>query len=241
MTALSSAPRGFDPAVYFVTDTALCGDRGVVETVRQAVLGGVHTVQVRAKNESAAEAFELLVAVGQVCQGHATVLMNDRVDVYLAAKAAGAWVQGVHVGQGDLPVRWVRELVGSEAIVGLTANTAAHFDAIGALTPGTVSYAGVGVIRPTSTKADHPEPLGIDGFAGFALASSVPCVAIGGVRRDDLPAIRQAGGVGAAVVSLLCLAADPRREAELLVAAWNSPAADTTAPVARRVGERDNE
>ena len=95
------------------------------------------------------------------------------------------------------PVRCPRSLVrasstlGPDALIGLTANTPAHLEAVRALPAGTVDYLGVGVIRPTSTKPDHPAPLGIDGFARRRRASPLPCVAIGGVGVDDVAALRR--------------------------------------------------
>ncbi|UPO77062.1 thiamine phosphate synthase [Arthrobacter sp. Helios] len=213
--------------IYLVTDTAQCGARGVVDTVRAAVAGGIRTVQIREKHASAADFYALVLAVAQAVSdqaggGQTLVLVDDRVDIYLAAWAAGARVHGVHVGQSDLPAAAVRAIVGPDAVVGLTANTAAHLNAVRALTPGTVDHLGAGVIRPTSTKPDHPEPLGVAGFQAFAAESPVPCVAIGGIELADIPALRAAGASGAAVVSAICTAADPLRSARELVAAWNA-------------------
>lgn len=208
--------------IYLVTDTALCAPRGVVDTVRAAVAGGVTTVQVREKDASAADFYALVLAVSEAAANRATVLVDDRVDVFLAAKAAGAAVHGVHVGQTDLPADSVRTIVGPDAVVGLTANTPDHLDLLAGLPPGTVDYLGAGVIRPTRTKPDHPEPLGINGFADFAAGSPLPVVAIGGILLEDIAALRTAGASGAAVVSAICGAADPLRAATDLVRAWNT-------------------
>lgn len=208
--------------IYLVTNTAQCGARGVVETVRAAVAGGVETVQIREKDAPAADFHALVLAVAAAVGNRATVLVDDRVDIYLAARAAGAAVHGVHVGQHDLPVELVRTLVGPDAVVGLTANAPAHLDALRSLPPGTVDYLGTGVIRPTRTKADHPRPLGVDGFAAFAARAPLPVVAIGGIGQDDVAALRAVGATGAAVVSAICTAADPRQAAADLVRAWQS-------------------
>lgn len=208
--------------IYLVTDSGLCGARGVVETARAAVSGGVRIVQIREKNASAAELYDLVIRTAEAVGHSATVLVDDRVDVFLAARAAGAPVHGVHVGQGDLPVGRVRELVGAGTIVGLTANTPEHLARVHALPQGTVDYLGVGVIRPTSTKPDHPEPLGIDGFARIAAAAGLPCVAIGGIQPADVQGLRRSGAAGVAVVSAICAAGDPRQSAEDLVARWGS-------------------
>ena len=219
---LSAPPRALarSTGIYLVTDTAQCGRRGVAATAAAAVAGGVRTVQVREKHASAAEFYAQVLAVADAVGGRALVLVDDRVDIYLAARAAGARVHGVHVGQSDLPVSSVRALVGPDAVVGLTANTPEHLEAVRALAHGTVDYLGAGVIRPTSTKPDHPAPLGVDGFRAFAAAAPVPCVAIGGIGLPDLRGLRAAGASGAAVVSALCTAPDPRQSARKLVAAW---------------------
>ncbi|WP_337004197.1 bifunctional hydroxymethylpyrimidine kinase/phosphomethylpyrimidine kinase [Microbacterium sp. LB12] len=209
-----------DLSLYLVTDAELCGDRGVVETVRLAVEGGVRIVQLRDKTASDAEIVEQLVALSQVIDGRALLVVNDRLDAALAARACGARVDGVHLGQGDASVQRARETLGPEALIGLTANTAAHLDAVRALPPGTVDYLGVGVIRPTTTKPDHPEPLGIAGFGAFAASSPLPCVAIGGVGIDDTAALHEAGAAGLAVVSALCAADDPAVAAQEFRRRW---------------------
>ena len=145
-----------DLSLYLVTDPELCGDRGVVETVRQAVEGGVRIVQVRDKTATEAEIVEQLIAVSRAIDGRALLVVNDRLDAAVAARERGARVDGVHLGQGDASVRRAREVLGPDALIGLTANSAAHLEAVLALPVGTVDYLGVGVIRPTATKPDHP-------------------------------------------------------------------------------------
>jgi thiamine-phosphate diphosphorylase len=203
----------FDPGLMLVTDEAACAGRGVVETVREAVHGGVTAVQVRDKEADAADVLALVVRVAEACEGRAAVLVNDRVDVFLAARSLGAPVAGVHVGQSDLPVASVRTIVGPDAVVGLSAETPTHLAAVDALPPGTVTYLGVGVVRSTETKPDHPPPLGVAGFAGVAAASALPCVAIGGIRVEDVAPALAAGGAGVAVASAICAAPDARAAA----------------------------
>lgn len=211
-----------DLSLYLVTDPYLCGERGVVETVRRAVDGGVTVVQLRDKAASDADTVELLLALSEAIGGRARLVVNDRLDAALTARQRGARVDGVHLGQGDTSAAQAREALGPDALIGLTANTFAHLEAVQALPSGTVDYLGVGVIRPTATKPDHPEPLGIDGFAAFAARSTLPCVAIGGVGIDDTEALHAAGAAGLAVVSALCTAADPSSEAAHFRRRWRS-------------------
>ncbi|QOD43068.1 bifunctional hydroxymethylpyrimidine kinase/phosphomethylpyrimidine kinase [Clavibacter zhangzhiyongii] len=223
-----------DLSVYLVTDPALCGERGVPAVVAAAVAGGATAVQIRDKHASAADLLATVTAAADAIDAHASahpdaarplLVVDDRVDVVLAALARGARVDGVHVGQSDVPAALVRGMLDAASpdrrlVVGLTANTPAHVEAVRALPAGTVDYLGVGVIRPTSTKPDHPAPLGHDGFGIIAGLSPVPCVAIGGVDVDDVDAVAAAGGAGTAVVSAICAAEDPEAAARELAAAW---------------------
>lgn len=211
-----------DLSLYLVTDAELCGDRGVVETVRHAVEGGVRIVQLRDKEATDEETVEQLVALSQAIDGRALLVVNDRLGAAVAARERGARVDGVHLGQGDASVLRAREALGPDALIGLTANTAAHLDAVRALPAGTIDYLGVGVIRPTLTKPDHPVPLGVEGFRDFARRSALPCVAIGGVHIDDTEALRDAGAAGVAVVSALCAADDPAAVATRFLRRWRS-------------------
>ncbi|TFC04069.1 thiamine phosphate synthase [Cryobacterium adonitolivorans] len=207
-------------ALYLVTDTALCGARGVLATVIDAVVGGITTVQVRDKTGSDDAVLRLLLQVAGAVGDRTTVVVNDRVDVYLRALAEGAAVHGLHVGQGDEAVARVRDRVGPDAIVGITANTPAEFARVFELPAGTVDYLGVGVIRATVTKPDHPPVLGVPGFAKLASTSVLPCVAIGGVGLADVWPLRQAGAAGVAVVSTICAAPDARAAARALHREW---------------------
>ena len=220
-----SAPG--DVGVYLVTDPVLT-DRhgiGVLGVVRAAVDAGVRIVQVRDKDASARDLLALTAAVADAVGDRAVVVVDDRLDVALAARHAGHRVAGVHLGQSDVPVTAARALLGPDAHVGLTANTPAQLAVVAGLPRGTVDLLGVGVVHPTTTKADHPPALGHQGFAriaALARGAGVPCVAIGGVTLDDVAPLRAAGAAGVAVVSGICAAADPSAAAAAHVAAWSA-------------------
>src|SRR5690606_27877982 len=205
---------------HLVTDAALCGERGVIATVRAAVAGGVTVVQLRDKQATDADTVDLLMQLSHVIDGRALLLVNDRLAAVIDARARGARVDGVHLGQSDASVEQARALLGPEAVIGLTANTPAHLDVLRALPQGTVDYIGVGVIRPTTTKPDHPPAVGVDGFRALAASSPVPAVAIGGIGTADVCALRDAGAAGVAVVSALCAAEDPRAAARAFRRQW---------------------
>lgn len=201
-----------DWRLYLVTDTALCGAHGVPAVVEQAVDGGATVVQVRDPHASARELVALTRAVLTVVDGRVPVLVNDRVDVALAAGA-----DGVHVGQSDLDPESVRSIA-PDLIIGLSVSTTAETIAAQALP---VDYLGAGPIFATSTKPDAAAATGLDGLAAICAASSMPVVAIGGLSARNCPDVRRTGAAGVCVVSAICSADDARAAAAGLVAAWS--------------------
>lgn len=212
-----------DLAVYLVTDSDQCtaAGRTVPDTVARAVAGGVTIVQIRAKDLAARAFVDLAVAVAEIVPAHVPVLVNDRVDVYLAARARGAALAGVHLGQDDLRAPDARALIGSDAVLGLSAATPeelAEADALGDL----VDYVGIGAVHDTTSKRDAPAGIGVAEVGRLARSVTLPAVAIGGVRPSDLAALRAGGLDGAAVVSWICAAADPEAAAAELRGAWEA-------------------
>ncbi|MGJ9422570.1 bifunctional hydroxymethylpyrimidine kinase/phosphomethylpyrimidine kinase [Aeromicrobium sp. CF3.5] len=210
-----------DLSIYLVTDAAQVerGGRDLVDVVVEAVAGGVTAVQVREKHADVHDVVRLVEALSRRLPAHVALFVNDRVDVFLAARARGARVTGVHVGQQDLPVEEVRALVGPDAVIGLTANTPEDL-AAAETSPAGVGYVGIGIVRQTGSKFDAPPTLGVKGVAALARSCALPAVAIGGIVPDDLRALRSGGLAGAAVVSWVCASPDPRTAAAELARAW---------------------
>nr|WP_240897319.1 thiamine phosphate synthase [Kineococcus vitellinus] len=197
--------------MYLVTDTALCGPRGVPDVVRAAVAGGVSAVQVRAKDVGDRDRLALVRAVRAVLEGTGVALLvDDAVDVALLAGA-----DGVHLGQSDLPAEEVRRLA-PQLLLGLSVSTVEE-----ARAAGPVDYLGVGPVHATATKPDAAAPLGAAGVRAVAAATDLPCVAIGGIHLDTLEELRGTGTAGVCVVSEVCAAEDPERAARELRARWD--------------------
>jgi thiamine-phosphate pyrophosphorylase len=209
----------FDPTLYLVTDTALSRPRPVADVVRAAVAGGVTAVQVRDKTASRRELLELTRSVQAALADRPDVALwvNDAVDVALLAG-----VDGVHVGQDDLPPGEVRALLGPGRLLGFSVSSVAELDVARALPAGTVDVVGIGPVWATPTKPDAGAALGPDGvrtLADAARAAGFTTVAIGGIDATRAAEVVATGVEGICVVSDICAAADPAESARLLRAA----------------------
>ena len=197
----------FDLSLYLITDPALCAEKGLVETVKAAVEGGVSMVQLRDKHASDADMIEEAKALKEALAGSGVpLIINDRLDVALAAGA-----DGLHMGQSDGDVAAARRALGPDAILGLSVSNHAQMREVN---EEPLDYLGLGPIFATQTKDDHDIPLGLDGLEELAAASSLPCVAIGGLKADHVEAVRKAGAQGLAVVSAICATKDPKAAAQ---------------------------
>jgi thiamine-phosphate pyrophosphorylase len=190
-----------DLSLYLVTDTVLCGRRGVAETARAAVTGGATVVQLRDPRATTRELYDLAVDVGAAI-GTTPLIVNDRLDVALAVGAIG-----VHLGQSDLPVCKAREIAGPDFVIGLSISSVDEMTAANRLPAGTVDYLGIGPAFATATKPDAGAALGPDLVAELAGMTELPTVAIGGINAENVG--RLSGVDGICVVSAICAADDP--------------------------------
>ena len=197
-------------------------DRAIAETlatIEGAVNAGVSTVQFRWKNVDAGYLLDLVLAGARVVDGRAQLIVNDRIDVFLAAQEAGANLTGVHIGQTDLPPELVREMVG-DAQVGWSAASPEEMARANAL-GGVIDCVGVASVHETHSKDDAPEPLGTAGIAQIAAESTHPIIAIGGITKADIAPIASTYIHSAAVISAIASANDPAAAARDLVNIWN--------------------
>ena len=182
--------------------------------------GGAAVVQLRLKNAASGDLFRLAVSAGELCRARgALLLVNDRPDV---ARAAGA--DGVHLGQEDLPPAAAREILGAEAIIGVSTHSDAEIDA--AIKAG-ADYVGFGPIFATRSKGASPlpPPHGIAGLRhAVERARPLPVVAIGGITRARAGEVEQAGAACAAAIAELCNAPDPAAKAREMAEAFRGGA-----------------
>jgi thiamine-phosphate pyrophosphorylase len=183
--------------LMLVTDDALVRGRDLVQLAQSAERGGISSIQLRLKRTAARELAELTRAL--VAALRVPVLVNDRPDVALAAGAAG-----VHLGPEDLSLELARRIVPSGFVIGASVGSDME-----ATTAGQADYWGIGPWRTTATKGDAGAALGPEGFARLTrLAGGRPCIAVGGVPPEDVPAVLRSGGSGVAVASGILGAAD---------------------------------
>lgn len=189
-------------AVYLVTDRQLCGERGVETVVAQAARAGVGYVQLREKTATTRHFIEMAKRIRDLlAPHHIPLIINDRVDVALAAGA-----DGVHVGQSDMPAEAARKILGPTAIIGLSVET---WGDVVAAQKMDVDYLGVSPVYATPTKTDTNDPWGLEGIARIKGYSRHPLVAIGGLDASNAADVVRAGADCIAAVSAICAAADP--------------------------------
>ncbi len=171
-----------------VTDDRLIGGRDPTALALAAQRGGATAVQLRLKRAGARE--QVALARALVGALRIPLLVNDRPDVAIAAGAAG-----VHLGPADLPVRLARRIAPPGFLIGASVGSETE-----AAEAGEADYWGIGPWRATPTKDDAGDPIGAEGFTRLLrLAGGRPCLAIGGVRPEDVPLVLAAGGGGVAV------------------------------------------
>lgn len=203
-----------DLRLYALVDPDRSGGRKLEDIARAVVQGGATLVQLRDKAGPTLRQIEEARAIKAALAGtFVPFLINDRVDVALAAGA-----DGVHVGWDDMPVADARALLGREAIIGLSVKTpeqakAAPLDLL--------DYVCIGGVFETQSKDNPQPPVGTTGFAELAAIirgrkPAMPAGAIAGIDESNAAQVIAAGADGVAIISALSLAPDPQAAAQKL-------------------------
>ena len=226
--------RKFDLSAYLVIGPENTHGRPVARVIAEAVRAGFTFVQIRAKGADAREVIELTRAASNViaAQGKSDavpLVMNDRLDCVLAAREQGIKVDGVHVGQTDIPPDVCRKYLGADAIVGLSARTTELLDYVAHCDTACIDYFGAGPLHATPTKPEAGRTASgeivtrsLDELVELHRISPVPVVVGGGVKAADLPALRATGVEGVFVISAVAGAEHPYTAAEELVRLWSA-------------------
>lgn len=183
---------------------------GYVDGARLALEGGCRWVQLRMKEATEAEFMAAAAEIGRLCKEHgATFVLDDHVE----------WVEktgadGVHLGKNDMPINEARKILGSDKIIGGTANT---FEDVERLYRQGANYIGCGPFRFTTTKKNLSPVLGLEGYQHIvdqmkAHGINLPIVAIGGILESDIKSILATGVSGIAVSGGILNAENPVEE-----------------------------
>ena len=181
--------------LYAVTDRHWLEEKSLYEVVKESLDGGVTFVQLREKNLSDEIFLEEAKVIKELCDEYKVpFVINDNVDIALAMNA-----DGVHVGQSDMEAGDVREKLGPDKIIGVSAQTVEQ--AVLAEKRG-ADYLGVGAVFPTGSKDDASE-LSYETLKDFCEAVSIPVIAIGGITHDNVKELAGSGICGIAVISAI--------------------------------------
>ncbi len=195
--------------LYAVTDRAWVGRQSLYEQVEEALKNGVTCVQLREKDLNEEDFLAEAREMAALCKRYGvTFIVNDNVDIAIQCSA-----DGIHVGQEDMVASAVRQRVGDDMIIGVSAHTVE--EAIEAVKDG-ADYLGLGAVFSTSTKTDV-EVMSFETLTNICNAVDVPVVAIGGISKNNIMQLSGSGVDGVAVVSAIFGAEDPgAATAELL-------------------------
>ena len=186
-----------DYSLYLVSNRDVLMQGETLESaVEKAILGGVSFVQLREKNISFLEFYNLATKIKKITDYYKVpFVINDRIDVALAVDA-----DGVHVGQDDMPLNIARQLLGENKIIGVSAH---NVEEAQKAEENGANYLGVGAIwRSNHTKKDA-EIVGIETLKEICKNVSIPVVAIGGINKDNIKDLKNTGISGVSMVSAI--------------------------------------
>lgn len=185
--------------LYLVTGRYDFSDEEFLTIIEEACRNGVTLVQLREKELSTHDFYQLALKVKEVTARYdIPLIINDRLDICLAVDA-----EGLHIGDDELPVTVARRLLGPGKILGVSAKTLER--SVEAQTEG-ADYLGVGAIFPTPTKESDVTSLAT--IKEITQSVALPVVAIGGIKLDNLSALTDSGITGISVVSEIMKAED---------------------------------
>ncbi len=203
MTERHTAKPTLPPGIYGITAEKYSRGRSTIEVVQAMIEGGIGIIQYREKRpaKSFAEMLEECREIrGLTREAGVLFIVNDYTDIARLVDA-----DGVHVGQDDLPVAAVRELIGPDKMIGLSTHSPEQ--AAAAVLAG-ADYIGVGPIFATTTKEDVCSPVGLAYLDHVVRSCPLPFVAIGGIKEHNLGQIVKRGAKTACLVTEIVGAAD---------------------------------
>ncbi|WP_252231786.1 thiamine phosphate synthase [Clostridium sp. ZBS15] len=184
-----------DYSIYLVTDRDLMSTETLEEAVEQSILGGATLVQLREKECSSHDFYETALKIKKITQKYnIPLIINDRVDIALAVDA-----DGIHIGQSDLPATIVRNIIGEDKILGVSAG---NLDEALKAQKDSADYIGVGAMYSTETKKDATSTT-MNELKKIMKKVSIPVVGIGGINKERVKDFKETNIDGLAIVSAI--------------------------------------
>ena len=203
-----------DYTLYLVTDRGMLNGANLYHAVREAIRGGVTLLQLREKDVSSSEFYNIAVEMKKLANSYQVpLIINDRLDIALAVDA-----DGLHIGQEDLPLDIARKVLGPGKILGYSVSNlieAEYGEKHGA------DYLGAGPVYHTGSKETATEPIGIDGIKRIKESVSIPVVGIGGIGMSNIVKVKESGIDGISVISAILARDDINAAARDLKKAWS--------------------
>ncbi len=204
-----------DYTLYLVTDRDILKGRDLLAGVEQAIKGGVTLVQLREKNVSSLDFYNIAVKMKDLTKHYGVpFIINDRLDIALAVDA-----DGLHVGQEDLPVEIARAILGPNKILGYSVSTVK--EAVFGQQAG-ADYLGAGPVYPTGSKLDAVSPIGIERLAEIKQSVTIPVVGIGGISSSNIKEVKASGIDGISLISAILGSEDIEVTSKSLRRLWRT-------------------
>lgn len=195
--------RPIPSGLYVILDPSVCPDRPLHEVLKVSAAAGATLFQYRNKSASMKDAYiEAMELRKLAAEREVLFIVNDRCDLALAVDA-----DGVHLGQGDLPLNLARKVMGPGKLIGISTHNA---EQVRVATAGGPDYLGFGPIFMPGSKADHDPVVGVAGLKAIRPLTPLPIFAIGGISLDHVSEVMGAGANGVAVISAILKASDIR-------------------------------
>lgn len=196
----AARPHSFS-GLYVILDPSVCPARPLVEVLTTAVEAGASLFQYRNKTASMKEAYvEALALRRAAAKAGVLFIVNDRCDLALAVDA-----DGVHLGQGDLPLDMAKKVMGPDKLIGISTHNPYQ---VREATAGKPDYLGFGPIFKPGSKQGHDPVVGLEGLRAMRSLTSLPVFAIGGIQIDQVGEVMRAGANGVAIISAILKAPD---------------------------------
>ena len=196
----AARPHSFS-GLYVILDPSVCPARPLVEVLTTAVEAGASLFQYRNKTASMKEAYvEALALRRAAAKAGVLFIVNDRCDLALAVDA-----DGVHLGQGDLPLDMAKKVMGPDKLIGISTHNPYQ---VREATAGKPDYLGFGPIFKPGSKQGHDPVVGLEGLRAMRSLTSLPVFAIGGIQIDQVEEVMRAGANGVAIISAILKAPD---------------------------------